>query len=332
MHLQQPDCSIRCVQDTSAFTYVLPFYKLIYLVDSESIKCYRSEREALKDLKYRDKILYFIGEYNFRITEYLYKWAAKKEKTVYVTRGVYNDLFPLTIDDFANIAPTFWNYAPSVGGPRPIRYEDYYFSLARYHHLVKPNNWLYPKFKKHFLCPYLSFLHPGSYEALSRLVGLIGDPRWFQSIALMNDTDVHSVIASYLGMRSGMRANFFGTIDMVTPMDYAILSWHHNWLVSDTVSDPYCSVCVRYPDLHCPDVGLTFIRKLYTKYDSINFPKQIIKVARYFVEFLVDYWLWIEAKNLKQDYGFPDFDYLPKEDRERIKQYVEMLDKVSSIE
>ena len=332
MHLQQSDCSVRYAQDTNDFTYVLPFYRLVYVVDSESIECYRSEREALNHLKYKEKILYFIGENNFKLTEILYKWSVQKNKIIYVTRGVYSELIPLTIDDFANIAPTFWNYAPSVGGPRPIRYEDYFFSLARYHHLVRPNCWIYPKFKKHLLCPYLSFLHPGSYEALARLVGLIGDPRWFQSVALVNDTDIYSVIASYLGMRSGMRASFFGTIDTTTPMDYAVLSWYHNWLINDVVSDPYCSVCVRFPDLSCPDVGLAFIRKMYTKFDKFTLPKQIIRVSRYFVQFLVDYWLWVEAKSLNQDYGFPEFSYLPTEDRERIKKFAEMLDKVSSID
>lgn len=316
---------LRQVQQTDDVAYVFFRGPVIYCAYRGDLTAFRSSKLAIAQLEKYQTILISVSRAHYDILEDLYRRHNAGRQTVYVVSPVsFDAVFP---DDIYATMLSSWNYPKSIGGPRPIRYEDYYFAYVHRQLFNNGANYVYPAFCEHILHPYISLLNIADWESLARIVGLIGDPRWYYDQTENQDRTIYRNIMRGLGisLEAAILPNP-GVSYTVTPWNFAVSSWFDRDLIpvyGDNYADDRGAVCES-----CGVVGSFIMRRLLQRWDGEYDTKASMlfyKNTKLFLTFLVDVWLWVEASVESRGYDFPAFSYLSEPEREELVDYLETV-------
>ena len=299
---------------------------VIYIAHRGNISAFRSTRKAISEFNKYSSFLVCVSRTHYRILEDLYQRHNSGNQTVYVVSPVsFDTVFP---DDIYATMLSSWNYPKSIGGPRPIRYEDYYFAHVHKNYSCDGlEKYVYPEFCDHILHPYISFFNVADWEALARIVGLIGDPRWYYDQSESQDKTVYRNVMCGLGIRlEAVFMNLFGSV--TTPWDYALAAWFDSRMIPvlgdtrdffDTTSD------------QDEMLGSWVMRKLMRHWNGeygMESATLFYKSTKLFLTFLVDLWLWVESSAEVKGREFPTFPYLLDAERQRLINYLSTVESV----
>jgi len=247
------------------------------------------------------------------------------------------------------------NISRSVGGCRPICYEDYFFAkVNKYTQLLEDHSkqQLINAALKHILWVPCSFFSIQDPYALAALIGGIGDPRWYRLPTAVSLGDFHliankfrypktKIIPLLESLKFGHPKVYRGDLD-----EYSIFAWFDFKYVHEALNNvlKFLDETATWtradeqpiPGLRAGDVFVRYLIRLLIYYD-VNYDdnenyrklgKAVVETTRHFLDTLLNLWLWAIERNRVPDYACP---YLPILNKDEIDALVEFVGNAENI-
>lgn len=214
----------------------------------------------------------------------------------------------------------------SLGGPRPICFDDFFYSVINMSQAAAPNTDILELARAHSFWLPSKFFTVTDEESFGRILGVIGDPRWY--IFYKNNTRRYKVIYHLLGLYEEDFCELpFNT--RFSPAKYCLDAWFLNTFAYEAFSN-YSAFGIDKLDASLIGLrpGDVLYRKLWLELknsnslvtlDSIASP--LYKITKFFITTLVDMWIAFLDRKKSTEPLFLAEDVFTKEEAEAFNTF-----------